>query len=87
MDMALHELPLAIFTTLAPLGAGAFVTLALVFFTKKFSAEEYKKIDILTIVPLWHLLLDRRLLQTKLRHLASSVSLLQFIGLWHLRAS
>ena len=46
MDMALHELPLAIFTTLAPLGAGAFVTLALVFFTKKFSAEEYKKIEI-----------------------------------------
>lgn len=43
MDMALHELPLAIFTTLAPLGAGAFVTLALVFFTKKFSAEDTKR--------------------------------------------
>ena len=52
MDMALHELPLAIFTTLAPMGAGAFVTLAIVFLSKKFSAEEYKRIDAITIVPL-----------------------------------
>ena len=49
MDMALHELPLAIFTTLAPMGAGAFVTLAIVFLSKKFSAEEYKRIDAITI--------------------------------------
>lgn len=73
MDMALHELPLAIFTTLAPLGAGAFVTLALVFFTKKFSAEEYKKIDILTIVPLLFCLVG---LIASFMHLASPMNAL-----------
>ena len=57
MDMALHELPLAIFTTLAQ-GAGAFVTLAIVFLSKKFSAEEYKRIDAITIGA-FAVLLDR----------------------------
>lgn len=52
MDIALHELPLAFFTTLAPIGAGAFVTLAVVFFTKTFSGEEYKAIDKLMVIPL-----------------------------------
>lgn len=31
------ELPLALFTTLAPIGAGAFIALAVAFFTTKFS--------------------------------------------------
>ena len=61
MEMALHELPLAFFTTLAPMGAGAFVTLALVFFSKSFSREEYKAIDALTIIPLLLWVLLRRL--------------------------
>lgn len=73
MDMALHELPLAIFTTLAPMGAGAFVTLALVFFTKKFSAEEYKKIDGFTIVPLLFCLVG---LIASFMHLASPLNAL-----------
>ncbi|MEG1398065.1 MAG: DmsC/YnfH family molybdoenzyme membrane anchor subunit [Raoultibacter sp.] len=46
------ELPLAIFTTLAPIGAGAFVALAVAFFTTKFSDEQLKKIDRMTLVPL-----------------------------------
>jgi DMSO reductase anchor subunit len=52
MELALQELPLAIFTTLAPIGAGAFVLLALAFALKEFSAEQLKKIDKLTAIPL-----------------------------------
>lgn len=45
------ELPLALFTTLAPIGAGAFVALAVAFFTTKFSDEQLKKIDRMTTIP------------------------------------
>ena len=51
MEAALAELPLALFTTLAPMGAGAFVALALAFFTTSFSDEQLKKIDRMTLVP------------------------------------
>ena len=46
------ELPLAIFTTLVPFGAGAFIMLAISFFTTKFGADELKKLDKLSIAPL-----------------------------------
>ena len=46
------ELPLALFTTLAPIGAGAFIALAVAFFTTKFSDEQLKKIDRMTLIPL-----------------------------------
>lgn len=52
MEAAFAELPLALFTTLAPMGAGAFVALALAFFTTSFSGDQLKKIDKLTLVPL-----------------------------------
>lgn len=52
MEAAFAELPLALFTTLAPMGAGAFVALALAFLTTKFSDEQVKKIDRMTIIPL-----------------------------------
>lgn len=52
MAFSVAELPLALFTTLAPLGAGAFVALACAFFTTKFSPEQLKKIDRATILPL-----------------------------------
>lgn len=52
MEHALAELPLAIFTTLAPMGAGAFIVLMLAFFTTKFSDEQVKKIDKMTLIPL-----------------------------------
>lgn len=45
------ELPLALFTTLAPIGAGAFIALAVAFFTTKFSDEQLKKIDRMTAIP------------------------------------
>ena len=45
------ELPLALFTTLAPIGAGAFIALAVTFFTTKFSDEQLKKIDRMTTIP------------------------------------
>ena len=52
MAFSVAELPLALFTTLAPLGAGAFIALACAFFTTKFSAEQLKKIDRMSIIPL-----------------------------------
>lgn len=45
------ELPLALFTTLAPIGAGASIALAVAFFTTKFSDEQLKKIDRMTTIP------------------------------------
>lgn len=45
------ELPLALFTTLAPVGAGAFIALAVAFFTTRFSDEQLKKIDRMTTIP------------------------------------
>ena len=45
------ELPLALFTTLAPIGAGAFIALAVAVFTTKFSDEQLKKIDRMTAIP------------------------------------
>ena len=52
MQFSVAELPLALFTTLAPLGAGAFIALACAFFTTSFSDEQQKKIDRGTIIPL-----------------------------------
>lgn len=45
------EMPLALFTTLASVGAGAFIALAVAFFTTKFSDEQLKKIDRMTTIP------------------------------------
>ena len=52
METAFAELPLALFTTLAPMGAGAFIALALAFFTTKFTDEQVRSIDRMTIIPL-----------------------------------
>lgn len=52
MEAAFAELPLAVFSTLAPMGAGAFIALALAFFTTSFSDEQLKKIDKMTLVAL-----------------------------------
>ena len=51
MAAAIHELPLALFTTLASIGAGAFMALALAFFTTKLTDEQLARVDKLTIVP------------------------------------
>lgn len=51
MEFALAEMPLALFSTLAPMGAGAFVILAIAFMTSKFDDEALKKIDRMTAIP------------------------------------
>lgn len=51
MENAMLELPLALFTTLAPIGAGGFIALAIAFFTTQFSDEQYKKLDKLSFIP------------------------------------
>ena len=52
MEAAFSELPLALFTTLAPIGAGAFAALAIAFFAAPFTGEQLKRIDRMTLVPL-----------------------------------
>lgn len=51
MEAALHELPLALFTTLASVGAGAFIALAVAFFKTSFTEEKARAIDKMTLVP------------------------------------
>ncbi|WP_165050407.1 MULTISPECIES: DmsC/YnfH family molybdoenzyme membrane anchor subunit [unclassified Adlercreutzia] len=52
MEAVLAEMPLALFTTLSAIGAGAFVTLAVALATTKPSAEQLGKIDKMTAIPL-----------------------------------
>lgn len=51
MEIAFAEMPLALFSTLAPMGAGAFVVLAIAFMTTTFSDEALKRIDRFTAIP------------------------------------
>ena len=46
------EMPLALFTTLAPISAGAFIALAIAFFTGKLDEKQEKALDKLSIIPL-----------------------------------
>ena len=52
MGAALQDLPLAIFSTLAPIGAGAFIALFIAFLKRDYTSEELKKVDTFTIVPI-----------------------------------
>lgn len=52
MEMALMEWPLALFTVIAPIGAGAFIALAVAFFKGSFTDSQLKAIDKYTIVPI-----------------------------------
>ncbi len=45
MEITFAEMPLALFSTLAPMGAGAFVILAIAFLTAKLDGDALKKID------------------------------------------
>lgn len=51
MQAAIAEMPLALFTTFASIGAGAFLALVVAFFAGTFSDDQLKKIDKLTIIP------------------------------------
>lgn len=52
MEAVVAEMPLALFTTLSAIGAGAFVALAAAFFTATPSAAQLRKIDRMTVIPL-----------------------------------
>lgn len=52
MEAIFSHMPLALFTTLASVAAGAYIALAVALFSGKFSDEQLKKIDKLTIAPL-----------------------------------
>lgn len=51
MAAAFNELPLALFTTLAPMGAGAFIALCIAFFSGEYTQAQLKKIDKATWLP------------------------------------
>ena len=51
MSAAFAEMPLALFTTLASIGAGAFITLACAIFTAKLSDEQLARIDKMAVIP------------------------------------
>lgn len=51
MAAAFADLPLALFTTLAPMGAGAFLILAVLFSTTKLDDDALARIDKLTAIP------------------------------------
>lgn len=51
MASAFAELPLAIFSTLAPMGAGVFLVLAVLFSTAKLDDGAVKRIDRFTVIP------------------------------------
>lgn len=81
MEAAFAELPLALFTTLAPAGAGAFVALACVFFAASFTDEQLKKIDRMTLIPLIVVLIG---FACSFAHLASPMNAINvFAGMGH----
>ncbi len=49
---AFAELPLAIFTTLAPIGAGAYLAIAILLFSTTLEYEALRKVDRASVVPL-----------------------------------
>lgn len=52
MEISFAEMPLALFTTLASMGAGAFIALAVALFTVRFSEEQLRALDRFNLVPL-----------------------------------
>lgn len=52
VELAMSELPLALFSTLAPMGAGAFLIIAAAFFTSSYDEAVTRKIDQLTVIPI-----------------------------------
>ncbi len=51
MELALAQLPMVLFSTLVPMGSGAFVGLAIMFFTNRFSDRCLSRIDRWTFLP------------------------------------
>lgn len=80
MDMALHELPLALFTAIAPMGAGAFIALCVAFFKGTFTDAQLKAIDKYTIVPIIVALVGMACSVPHLTNADNAVNVLNTIG-------
>lgn len=52
MELATLQLPMVLFTTLVPMASGAFIGLAIMFFTTHFSDACLKRIDLWTLLPI-----------------------------------
>ena len=52
MELALFQMPMVLFTTLAPMASGAFIGLAIAFLTTRLSSEQLARIDRWTMLPL-----------------------------------
>lgn len=52
MELAFAQMPMVLFTTLAPMASGAFIGLAIAFLTVRFSEEKLARIDRWTALPL-----------------------------------
>ena len=51
MGASFAEMPLVLFTTLAPIGTGAFIVLACAVFTAKLGDEQWAKVDKTAVIP------------------------------------
>jgi len=80
MGMALHELPLALFSTIAPIGAGAFVALCVAFFKGSFTESQLKAIDRYSIVPIIVALVGMACSVPHLTNANNAVNVLNTIG-------
>ncbi|MDO4400257.1 MAG: dimethyl sulfoxide reductase anchor subunit [Coriobacteriia bacterium] len=80
MGMALHELPLALFTTIAPIGAGAFVALFIAFLKGNFTAAKLKAVDKYTILPIFVALVGMACSVPHLTNANNAVNVLNTIG-------
>ena len=80
MGMALHELPLALFTTIAPIGAGAFVALFIAFLKGNFTADKLKAVDKYTILPIVVALVGMACSVPHLTNANNAVNVLNTIG-------
>ena len=80
MGMAMHELPLALFTTIAPIGAGAFVALFVAFLKGAFTDAQLKAVDKYSIVPIVIALLGMACSVPHLTNANNAVNVLNTIG-------
>ena len=80
MEMALHELPLALFTAIAPIGAGAFIALFIAFLKGNFTDDKLKAVDNYTIIPIIVALVGMACSVPHLTNAGNAMNVLNTIG-------
>ncbi len=80
METAFAELPLALFTTLAPIGANAFIILCIAAFAGKLNEEQLKKMDKLAIIPALVVLVGFICSMFHMANPANAIGVLSHIG-------